>query len=175
MLLLLAAIGVVGLIIARRYGVVNGLRTVNRGVGIARIVRTGRPSASRSTRKRPARRVWPKVVRFSRPGWSGIKPAGPSWTHCVLALPPATSDMHALVSKTPRSSPTFLSVPPTYRCDKARHTHTPYYSPCRAFLSSCRATNRAVGPLARGRSRLPGTGPPPGHGIMKPQIHLSLL
>ena len=30
---------------------VNGLRTVNRGVGIARIVRTGRPSASRSTRK----------------------------------------------------------------------------------------------------------------------------
>jgi hypothetical protein len=53
MLLLLAAIGIIGLIVARRYGVVNGLRTVNRGLGIARIVRTGRPSASRSTRKRP--------------------------------------------------------------------------------------------------------------------------
>ncbi|SEP11551.1 hypothetical protein SAMN02990966_04056 [Rhodospirillales bacterium URHD0017] len=58
MLLLLAAIGVVGLIVARRYGVVNGLRTVNRALGIARIVRTG---------KRPARRVRPKVLRFSKP------------------------------------------------------------------------------------------------------------
>ena len=57
MLLLLAAIGVVSLIVARRYGVVNGLWTVNRALGIARIVRTGRP----------ARRVRPKVVRFSRP------------------------------------------------------------------------------------------------------------
>ena len=57
MLLLLAAIGVVGVIVARRYGVVNGLRTVNRALGIARIVRTGRP----------VRRVRPKVVRFSSP------------------------------------------------------------------------------------------------------------
>jgi hypothetical protein len=67
MLLLLAAIGVVGLLVARRYGVVNGLRTVNRALGIARVVRTGRPSAAQSTRKRPARRVRPKVLRFSKP------------------------------------------------------------------------------------------------------------
>jgi hypothetical protein len=66
-LLLLAAVGVVGLLVARRYGVVNGLRTVNRVLGIARIVRTGRPSAARSVRKRPARRVRPKVLRFSKP------------------------------------------------------------------------------------------------------------
>jgi hypothetical protein len=67
MLMLLAAIGVVGLLVARRYGVVNGLRTVNRALGIARIVRPGRPSAARSARKRPARRVRPKVLRFSKP------------------------------------------------------------------------------------------------------------
>lgn len=62
MLLVLAAIGVVGLIVARRYGVVNGLWTVNRAIGIARIVRTG------GARKRRARRVQPKVLRFSKPG-----------------------------------------------------------------------------------------------------------
>ena len=67
MLLLLAGVAVVGLLVARRYGVVNGLRTVNRALGIARLVRTGRPSAARSARKRPARRVRPKVVGFSTP------------------------------------------------------------------------------------------------------------
>jgi hypothetical protein len=68
MLILLAAIGVVGLLVARRYGVVNGLRTVNRVLGIARSVRTDGPSAARPARKRPARRVRPKAVRFSRAG-----------------------------------------------------------------------------------------------------------
>lgn len=60
MLLLLAAVGVVGLIVARRYGVVNGLRTVNGALGIARTVRAGRP-----TGKRSARRIRPKVLSFS--------------------------------------------------------------------------------------------------------------
>lgn len=58
-LLLLAMVGVVGLLVVRRYGVVNGLRTVNQVLGIARLVRTGR--------KRPARRVRSKVLRFSKP------------------------------------------------------------------------------------------------------------
>ncbi len=58
-LLLLAVVGVVGLLVVRRYGVVNGLRTVNQVLGIARLVRTGR--------KRPARRVRSKVLRFSKP------------------------------------------------------------------------------------------------------------
>jgi hypothetical protein len=58
-LLLLAVVGVVGLLVARRYGVVNGLRTVNQVLGIARLVRTGR--------NRPARRVRPRVLRFSKP------------------------------------------------------------------------------------------------------------
>ncbi|GEP57856.1 hypothetical protein [Reyranella soli] len=66
MLLLLAAVGIVGLLVVRRYGVVNGLRTVNRALGIARMVRS-RPSAAQPARKRPARRVRPKVLRFSRP------------------------------------------------------------------------------------------------------------
>jgi len=68
MLLLLAAIGVVGVVIARRYGVVSGLRTVNHALGIARTVGVGRPSPGRPARKRPARRVRPKVLRFSTPG-----------------------------------------------------------------------------------------------------------
>ena len=56
-LLLLAALGVVGLIVARRYGLVNGLRAVNRALGLALVARGGRP----------ARRVRPKVLRFSKP------------------------------------------------------------------------------------------------------------
>jgi hypothetical protein len=68
MLMLLAAIGIVGLLVAGRYGVVNGLRAVNRALGIARTGRPAHPSARRSTRKRPARTVRPKVVRFSTPG-----------------------------------------------------------------------------------------------------------
>jgi len=64
-LLLLAAIGIAGLFVARRYGVVSGLRAVNSALGIAPAVR---PSASRSARKRPARRVRSKVLRFSKPG-----------------------------------------------------------------------------------------------------------
>jgi hypothetical protein len=67
-LLLLAAIGVIGLFVARRYGVVSGLRAVNSALGIARTARAIRPSAGRPTRKRPARRVQPKVLRFSKPG-----------------------------------------------------------------------------------------------------------
>lgn len=66
-LLLLAALGVLGLIVARRYGVVNGLRAVNRALGLALVARGGRPSPARSVRRRPARRVRPKVLRFSKP------------------------------------------------------------------------------------------------------------
>jgi hypothetical protein len=43
MLLLLAPVGVVGVLVARRYGVVSGLRTVNRALDIARTVQAGRP------------------------------------------------------------------------------------------------------------------------------------
>jgi hypothetical protein len=68
MLLVLAAIGVVGVLVARRYGVASGLRTVNRALGIAKTVRAGRPSVGRPARKRPARPVRPKAVRFSKPG-----------------------------------------------------------------------------------------------------------
>ena len=64
MLLVLAAIGLVGLFVTRRYGVVPVLRTVNQALGIARVVRRSR-SAARPTRKRPARRVRPKVLAFS--------------------------------------------------------------------------------------------------------------
>jgi hypothetical protein len=67
LLLLLAAIGVVGVFVARRYGVVSGLRTVNRALGIARTVQAGRPPGKRPARKRPARKVRPKVVRFAKP------------------------------------------------------------------------------------------------------------
>ena len=59
-LLVLAAIGLVGLYVTRRYGVVPVLRTVNQALGIARVVR--------SARKGPARRVRPKVLAFSKPG-----------------------------------------------------------------------------------------------------------
>ena len=66
-LLLLAGAGLVGLLVVRRYGLVHGLRTVNRALAIARLVRTVRPSAPRLARKRPARRVRPKAVAFSKP------------------------------------------------------------------------------------------------------------
>ncbi len=58
--ILLAAVGVVGALVARRYGLLQGLRTVNRALGVASVVR-----APRKPRARPVR---PKVVRFSRPG-----------------------------------------------------------------------------------------------------------
>jgi hypothetical protein len=67
MLLVLAAIGLVGLFVARRYGVLPVLKTVNRALGIARVVRSSRPAA-RPARRRPARRVRPKVLAFSKPG-----------------------------------------------------------------------------------------------------------
>ena len=66
-LLLLAAAGLVGLFIARRYGLVQGLRTVNRALGIARMMRTARPPAPRLGRQRLARRVRPRAVAFSKP------------------------------------------------------------------------------------------------------------
>jgi hypothetical protein len=66
MLVLLAAIGIVGLLVARRYGVAHVLRTVNQALGIARVVRTARPSAARPTRRRLARKVRPKVIGFSK-------------------------------------------------------------------------------------------------------------
>ena len=66
-LLVLAAIGLVGLFVARRYGVLPVLRTVNQALGIARVVRSSRPAA-RPARRRPARRVRPKVLAFSKPG-----------------------------------------------------------------------------------------------------------
>jgi hypothetical protein len=68
MLVLLAAIGIVGLLVTRRYGVAHVLRTVNQALGIARVVRTARPSAARPTRRRLTRRVRPKVMGFSKPG-----------------------------------------------------------------------------------------------------------
>jgi hypothetical protein len=63
-LLVLAAIGLVGLFVTRRYGLAPVLRTVNQALGIARVVRSSRPAA----RRRPARRVRPKVLAFSKPG-----------------------------------------------------------------------------------------------------------
>ena len=67
LLLLLAAIGLVGVLVTRRYGLVPVLRTVNQGLGqalgIARVVRSARPG-----RQGPARRVRPKVLGFSPPG-----------------------------------------------------------------------------------------------------------
>jgi hypothetical protein len=68
MLVLLAAIGILGLLVARRYGVAHVLRTVNQALGIARVVQTARPSVARPTRRRPARSVRPKVMGFSKPG-----------------------------------------------------------------------------------------------------------
>ena len=67
MLLVLAAIGLVGLFVTRRYGALPVLRTVNQALGIARVVRSSRP-ATRPARRRPARRVRPKVLAFSKPG-----------------------------------------------------------------------------------------------------------
>lgn len=63
-LILFAVLGVAGLLLARRYGVVPALRAVNQGLRVARIVRTAR-SGARPARKRPARRVRPKVLGFS--------------------------------------------------------------------------------------------------------------
>ena len=68
LLLVLAAIGLVGLFVTRRYGVVPVLRTVNQALGIARVVRSAGRSAARPARRRPARRVRPKVLAFSKPG-----------------------------------------------------------------------------------------------------------
>jgi len=67
MLLVLAAIGLVGLFVTRRYGLAPVLRTVNQALGIARVVQSSR-SAARPARRRPARRVRPKVLAFSKPG-----------------------------------------------------------------------------------------------------------
>jgi hypothetical protein len=53
MMMVWAAIGLGGLLIARRYGFLTGLRTVNDALGVARTVR-----------RRPARRLRPKSVRF---------------------------------------------------------------------------------------------------------------
>ena len=68
MLLVLAAIGLVGLFVTRRYGVARVLRTVNQALGIARAVRSALRLAARPARKGPARRVRPKVLAFSKPG-----------------------------------------------------------------------------------------------------------
>lgn len=67
LLLVLAAIGLVGLVVTRRYGLAPALRTVNQALGIARVVRSNR-SAARPARRRPARRIRPKVLAFSKPG-----------------------------------------------------------------------------------------------------------
>jgi hypothetical protein len=67
MLVLLAASGIVGLLVVRRYGVVPVLRTANQALGIARGVQSARRSAVRPARSKPARRVRPKVLGFSTP------------------------------------------------------------------------------------------------------------
>jgi hypothetical protein len=67
-LLVLAAIGLVGLFVTRRYGVLPVLKTVNRALGVARVVRSAGRSAARPARRGPARRVRPKVLAFSKPG-----------------------------------------------------------------------------------------------------------
>jgi hypothetical protein len=64
MLVLLAAIGIVGLLVTRRYGVAHVLRTVNQALGIARVLRTARLSVARPTHRRRARKVRPKVMGF---------------------------------------------------------------------------------------------------------------
>lgn len=63
LLLLVAAIGLVGVLVTRRYGLTPVLRTVNQALGIARVVRSVRPE-----RRGRARRVRPKVLGFSQPG-----------------------------------------------------------------------------------------------------------
>jgi len=50
MLLVLAAIGLVGLLAARRSGLAPILKTVNQALGIARVVRSDRRSAPRPGR-----------------------------------------------------------------------------------------------------------------------------
>ena len=67
LLVLLAAIAVVGLLVTRRYGVVPVLRTVNQALGIARVMRSSR-SAAPPTCRQTARRVRRKVLGFSNPG-----------------------------------------------------------------------------------------------------------
>ena len=68
MLLVLAAIGLVGLLVTRRHGALPVLRTVNKALGIVRVVRSTGRSAARPARRGPARRVRPKVLAFSKPG-----------------------------------------------------------------------------------------------------------
>ena len=68
MLVLLAAIGIVGLLVIRRYGLAPVLRAVNQALGVARVVRSAHRSGARPVRRGPARRVRPKVVGFSKPG-----------------------------------------------------------------------------------------------------------
>jgi hypothetical protein len=67
-LIVLAAVALAGLLVARRYGLVHGLRTVNRALGIARVLRRTRPPAARIARKQAARRVRPRAIVFSKPG-----------------------------------------------------------------------------------------------------------
>jgi hypothetical protein len=67
MLLVLAAIGLAGLLVTRRYGVLPVLRTVNQALRVARAVRSSRPGA-RPTGRGPARRVRHKVLGFSNSG-----------------------------------------------------------------------------------------------------------
>ena len=66
-LVVLAALGIVGLLVIRRYGVVPVLRTANQALGIARVVQSARRSAARPARRKPARKVRPKVLGFSTP------------------------------------------------------------------------------------------------------------
>jgi hypothetical protein len=65
-LVLFAALGVAGMLLARRYGAVTALKAVNQGLRVARIVRSARSGAT-TARKRPARRVRPEVLGFSGP------------------------------------------------------------------------------------------------------------
>jgi hypothetical protein len=66
-LLVLAAVGLVGLLVVRRYGLAPVLKTVNQALGIARVVRSVRRPAPRPGRRGPARRVRPKVLAFAKP------------------------------------------------------------------------------------------------------------
>jgi len=68
MLVVLAAIGIVGLLVMRRYGVVRVLQTANQALGIASVVQSVRRSAVRPARRKPARKVRPRVLGFSKPG-----------------------------------------------------------------------------------------------------------
>ena len=91
LLVLLAAIGIVGLLVARRYGVAHVFRTVNQALGIARVGRTARPSAARPTRRRPARRVPPTVIAFSKPGYNARQSHMTHWNDLPSPESPTTS------------------------------------------------------------------------------------